>query len=141
MKKEKAVEMFNSGINCAQSVAVVYAEKFKINEEDIIAFASGFGAGMGKLQKTCGAVTGAFMVIGMANRNIPMENRKDKTYSEVFNFEQKFIEKMKSSSCDKLLDCDLKTEEGKLKFESLSLKKNVCEKCIVTAIEILDEMI
>jgi C_GCAxxG_C_C family probable redox protein len=141
MKKEKAIKIFNSGINCAQSVASVYTEKFNIDEEILLTLASGFGAGMGKLQKTCGAVTGAFMVIGMANRNIPVEKRKDKIYSEIFNFEQKFQEKMKSSSCDQLLNCDLKTGEGREKFKSLSLKKNVCEKCIITAIELLDEMI
>ncbi len=138
---KKAVEMFNAGLNCAQSVAAVYTGIFNVDESVIEAVSSGFGAGMGRLQKTCGAVTGAFMVLGLKNRNISSDIRKEKVYADVFEFEKRFKAKMNTSACDELLGCDLKTDAGKRKFEKEELKKNICEKCIITAIEILDEMI
>lgn len=66
-KAEKAIAYFNSGLNCAQSVFTAYAEEFNIDPELAISISCGFGGGMGRLQETCGAVTGAFMVLGMHN--------------------------------------------------------------------------
>jgi len=61
---ENAIRIFRGNFNCVQSVFSVYAQDFKNEEADARRIASGFGAGMGVLQKTCGAVTGGIMAIG-----------------------------------------------------------------------------
>ena len=63
-QKDRAVENLKSGLNCAQSVLSAYGEILGLDGKYIKAVSSGFGKGMGGAQKTCGAVSGAIMVIG-----------------------------------------------------------------------------
>lgn len=53
--------------NCAQSVAVAYAAECGLSDEQAYQMAANFGAGM-RHGSTCGAVTGALMVLGMMGR-------------------------------------------------------------------------
>ena len=62
---KKAVDLFENKYNCAQSVLTAFGPQFELEPEITLKIACGFGAGMGRLQETCGAVTGAFMVIGL----------------------------------------------------------------------------
>ena len=45
------------GYNCAQIVLCSYAEELGIDEETLFRISEGFGAGMGGMMQTCGAVT------------------------------------------------------------------------------------
>lgn len=51
--------------NCAQSVAVPFADVVGLDEDTMYRMAANFGGGM-KMAATCGAVTGALMVLGLA---------------------------------------------------------------------------
>ncbi len=51
--------------NCCQSVLIPFAKEMGLTEEQACALGSHFGAGM-KHGSTCGALTGALMVLGMA---------------------------------------------------------------------------
>ena len=53
--------------NCAQSVAVPFAKTVGIDEDTAYRMAAHFGGGM-KMGATCGAVTGAMMVLGLAGK-------------------------------------------------------------------------
>ena len=44
------------GYNCAQIVLCSYAEELGIDEETLFRISEGFGAGMGGMMQTCGAV-------------------------------------------------------------------------------------
>ena len=55
------------GYNCAQIVLCSYAEELGIDEETLFRISEGFGAGMGGMMQTCGAVTAMFMALGLAN--------------------------------------------------------------------------
>ena len=61
---QKAVELFNSGCNCAQAVFVAYCDVTGIPEKDAMRLSSSFGGGFGRLREVCGAVSGACMVLG-----------------------------------------------------------------------------
>ena len=63
--EEKAHELFKQGYNCAQSVFAAFCDVTGIDFETAIKLTSGFGAGMGGMRDTCGAVTGMFMVADM----------------------------------------------------------------------------
>lgn len=65
--EKNAINLFNSGYNCSQSVLSVFSQDVQMPNEKSFHIAAGFGAGMGRLQNTCGAVTGAYMVLGLYN--------------------------------------------------------------------------
>jgi C_GCAxxG_C_C family probable redox protein len=70
----KALSYFDEGYACSQSVLLAFSEHFDLDDRTAKLIASTFGGGMGRLRQTCGAVTGGFMVLGLAFGN---ENPKD----------------------------------------------------------------
>lgn len=142
-KIETAIHSFKSDLNCAQSVLSVYAKELNLNPDLAIGISCGFGGGMGRLQETCGAVTGAFMVLGIHNCRKYKDNRerKEKTYAMIQDYSEKFKALHGTMSCRLLLNCDLRTEEGKRYVKENRLHETVCEKCICDSIMIIEELI
>jgi C_GCAxxG_C_C family probable redox protein len=140
---EKATEIFNSGYNCAQAVILAYTDRFNIDKEHALQLTCGFGSGIARMQETCGAVTGAVMVIGLAvGEKIPVfPDRKEKAYELIQEFVKRFLEKNNSIKCRDLLNCDVNTEEGMYLYDLNELHEKVCSKCISDAVEILDTLI
>jgi len=62
--KERAIELFKQGYNCAQSVFGAFSEDLGVDFKTAVKTSSSFGAGMGRLREVCGAVSGMFMVVG-----------------------------------------------------------------------------
>ena len=141
--KENAIAFFHSGLNCAQSVLLAYSERFNIDKELALSLSCGFGAGIGRLQETCGAALSSFMVISLYNCNKYHDNndRKEFTYSMIQDFNEKFIEIHGTSNCKSLIKCDLKTIEGRRYAKENGLFDNICTKCIKDSITILENMI
>jgi len=142
MKRKKAVSDFNQGYNCAQSVFSAFSDEFGINKELARSIASGFGAGFGRLQETCGAVTGAIMVIGCKyfKRN-DWSGSKEIVYKKTRDFISKFKERNRTINCLELIGVDFNTEEGMKVFRERNLAKEKCEKYVQDACEILEEII
>ena len=67
-RAEKAVE-YKKSCNCAQAVLLAFQEELGKTEEELLALGSGFGAGMGGMEATCGALCGAAMAAGLLNRS------------------------------------------------------------------------
>ncbi len=65
----KAQGYFDEGYACSQSVLLAFSGRFDLDERTVKLISSTFGGGMGRLRQTCGAVTGGFMVLGMAFGN------------------------------------------------------------------------
>ena len=141
--QNKVIRAFREDKNCSQAVLAGYADRFQIQEDHILSIASGFGAGMGRLQRTCGAVSGAYMVIGLyaGSKSTNNTERKEYAYSMIQEFTKKFEEKKETTQCEDLIKCDLKTPEGRQYFEDHNLKEKVCENCILLSLNILDELI
>lgn len=142
-EEEKAIKMFNSGFNCSQSVVSAFAEKLNFDEKLALKISTGFGAGMGRLQETCGAVTGAFMALGIYNCNILNDNAeiKKNTYKMIQNFTSEFKLINKTINCRELLGVDLNTDEGQKIIKDQNLHGTVCEKCIKDAVKIVNSFI
>lgn len=62
---KKAMELFNEGYNCAQSVFLAFEDVYGMDRTMALKLSSSFGGGMGRLREVCGAVTGMFMVAGL----------------------------------------------------------------------------
>ena len=61
-----AAELKCSGAcNCTQAVTKVLADQTTLAEEQLLQVSSGFAAGMGNMEATCGAVIGAAMIVGL----------------------------------------------------------------------------
>lgn len=90
--------------------------------------ATGFGAGMGRKQKVCGAITGGILVLNhIYGRGEGEDKQKQNlTSSKVRGLVAGFEKKYCTINCKKLLDnCELLTPEGQNVFKSNSL----IEKC------------
>lgn len=103
-KGEIAKNNFQNGCNCAQAVLLAFCEDYGMERETALTISAGFGSGMAGLRETCGTVTGANMVIGLAKG----KNRMDanRTFRE---FADRFREKNGSLVCKELLAARIKT--------------------------------
>jgi C_GCAxxG_C_C family probable redox protein len=141
--EEKAIESFRSGLNCAQAVLTAHAEEMGFDNNLALSVSCGFGGGMGRLQQTCGAVTGSFMVMGIHICKKFSDNidRKEHTYALVQKFSEEFRKINGSTDCLSLLKCEIKTDEGHRYAKENNLFETVCEKCIIDSIRIIDDLL
>jgi len=142
-KEDKAIDSFKSGLNCTQSVLTAYSDDLNFDNHLALRMACGFGAGMGRLQETCGAVTGSFMVLGIYNckKHSANNDRKEKTYEMIQRFTDRFKANHGATDCKSLLNCDLRTGEGRQYAHDKQLYEIVCEKCISDSIRMIEELI
>ena len=102
--------------------------------------AAGFAGGM-RMAETCGAVTGALMVLGLAHCGDScrtVDGRKA-AYAATIAFTQKFRERQGALACRDLLGCDTSTPEGAKQAQEQGLFKSRCPELIRTAAEALEE--
>ena len=139
---EQAAEKFKNGLNCSQAVLGSYCREFGLDCEQAFKIATGFGGGM-RLAETCGAVTGAFMVLGLKYGNSTAEDKdaKAKTYEKIVEYTSRFKARNGSVRCGQLLGGDISTPEGMEKAQDSGLFVTVCPKMVQDAAEILKETI
>ena len=103
--EEKAHELFKQGYNCAQSVFAAFCDVTGIDFETAIKLTSGFGAGMGGMRDTCGAVTGMFMVADMLYGYTDSQATTEKAahYATIRKLAEQFKEENQSLMCRDLL--------------------------------------
>ena len=140
MSKADAAVKFHEHYNCAMSVIAAYAADYGLELDKALAVSVGFGAGMGRVQETCGAVTGAIMVLGLASRFKEGDDRSkiNAVYPKVHRFIDEFKKEMGSAKCRDLLKCDLSTEEGQKIFKEKNLREDSL-KYVRPSCEMLDK--
>ena len=62
---DKAEALFMQGYNCAQATAAAFAEDFGLEPSFVLKSTAGFGAGIGGLRETCGAVGAMAYLAGL----------------------------------------------------------------------------
>jgi len=141
MSKAEIAENYFESYNCAQSVLTTYAADHGLNKDKALQLAAGFGAGMARLQETCGAVSGAIMVLGL-NSGFKEVDSKDKThefYAKVRRLVGDFTAQAGSIKCRDLLSgCNLLSEDGQKFFKEHNLKNN-CREYVRLCCELLDK--
>ena len=78
---DKAVACFKEGFNCSQAVLSSFDDDFGLDKDMALKLAAGFGGGMGRMAQTCGAVTGAYMVIGLKHGAITGQDKAAKEHT------------------------------------------------------------
>lgn len=144
MKKqsEQAVALFENGFNCAQAVLLAFSGDKEVCPTTAARLASGFGGGMGCMAGTCGAVTGAYMILGLRHGPATGNDKaaKEAVYRLVREFAARFRERNKSVDCRELLGCDISTADGMAAARAKGLFGSVCPRMVKDAAEILEEM-
>ncbi len=142
-KIDDAVSCYNSGFNCSQAILSTYGTDFGIDRDIALKLATGFGGGMGRMGETCGAVSGAFMVIGLKYGKFIKDDddKREKTYELVKEFRRRFEEKNGTTVCKNLLNCDIMKDSELIRAREAGLFKTICPKMIADAAEILEEII
>ena len=118
-RKQIAVEKKNCGHICAQAILCTYADLAGIDEATALHLAAPFGAGMGNMEGTCGAITGAGLVLGLSGGST-------RQMRQIMN---KFQERNGATQCKLLKGVGT----GKVLRE--------CSDCVADAAEFLEEQI
>jgi C_GCAxxG_C_C family probable redox protein len=145
-KIEMAAQYHARGFGCAQSVLASYAHDYGLSEELALKMGTGFGSGMGRMCEVCGALTGAFMVLGLKYGKVNTDgnrygNETETTYKLVAELAQKFATRNGSIYCRELIGHDLSDPAERAKVVEAGLFKTTCGKCIRDAMELLQEVL
>ncbi len=102
---DKAVALFDEGYACSQAILLSFAERYNLDENTAKLISSTFGGGMGRLRQKCGAVTGGFMVLGLAYGNSNPKDMETKlaAYKKVRELNGLVEEIHGTSNCSELL--------------------------------------
>jgi C_GCAxxG_C_C family probable redox protein len=139
---ELAVDLFRQGCACSQAILGAYGPRYGLKENDALRLAAGFAAGMRRAE-TCGAVTGAMMVLGLAccrGSGRTLEERRG-VYDAVTSFAQQFRQEQGFLACRELLGCDITTPEGARTAEEGRLFQTKCVELVRSAATLLEEML
>ncbi len=128
-RKEVALELHKNGFNCAQAVTVAFASTMGVDPIQTFKMAEAFGFGMGDSLATCGALTGAAMVVGMKRSDADLDNPKSKRdcYRLINAIKTEFADRAGATICHDLKGMDT----GKPLMS--------CTACIGLACELLDK--
>ncbi|MEA1958503.1 MAG: C-GCAxxG-C-C family protein [Chloroflexota bacterium] len=142
-KAEQALSSFKEGFSCSQAVFAAYAVEMGVDRETALKISQAFGGGMGNMGETCGAVTGAFIVIGLKYGRTRVDDveAKRKTYELVRDFVGKFKQRNGTILCRELLGCDIGTPRGRRYIEEKGLTATICPNFVRDAAEILEEIL
>ena len=134
---------FDEGFNCAQSVFVSFANDFGIDEITSLKLTTGFVAGFAYRGEICGAVVGAFLVLGLkfGSGIVNDEPNKEKTYEMIKAFEKEFVENFGSIKCNQLLNIDISIKEEREIASKNGLFESNCPFFVQKASEIINKLI
>ena len=140
---DRAEAVFREGFNCSQSVLSCCGERFGLDRQTAFRMGEAFGGGMGRMGLTCGAVTGAFMAIGLKHAKLTPDDQssREKSIELVRRFRQAFEARHGSISCRELLGCDISTPEGYQQAVDRRLFREVCPKLVRDAAEIIEQLL
>jgi C_GCAxxG_C_C family probable redox protein len=139
---ERAVQCFEEGFSCSQSVLGACCERYGLPRATALRLADAYGGGMGALGRTCGAVTGALMVIGLAHGRTKADDTaaKHRTHELVQRFVAQFEARHGSTVCRELLGCDIDTPEKAIAARAAG-RFTVCSGLVRSAAELLEGLL
>ncbi len=127
-----ALNLHRKGFNCAQSVALPFCDELGVDKETVLKGLEGFGAGMGDMNHTCGALSGAVFVAGLCSSCSSCKDgavgKKD-TYALCREITAAFVKECGSDNCRILKGLDT----------SCPLKS--CDECVAAAAKIAERVV
>jgi len=136
---DKVLSLFEDGYTCSQSVLLAFGSRINIDEETAKRIASTFGGGMGRLREKCGALTGAFMVLGLACGNTDPKDMEKKlaAYQKVRDLNMAVERIYGTTQCGDLLKNYTKdVDVAERKHRAI-----ICRKVVADVAELLYDML
>lgn len=136
---EKAQALFDEGYACSQAVLMAYADQFNLDIDTAKLISSTFGGGMGRLREKCGALTGGFMVLGLAQGNTDPKDMDTKlaVYKQVRELNSGFTSINETTICAELLSKHATEDE----VATRKHHKILCRKLVGDAAGLVFEMV
>jgi len=141
-RSEDARRIFQSGFSCSQSTFAAF--RGGLDLETALKIAQAMGGGMAHLGLTCGAVTGAFLAIGLRYGRTRADDQaaKEKTYEVMTEFARRFKSRHGDDlSCPALIGCDLATPEGAREAKEKGYFESRCAGFVRDAADILEDLL
>jgi len=139
-----AVASFEEGFNCSQAVFSTYAPLLGLDRETALRVAAPFGGGMGRTGETCGAASGALMVLGLKYGQFTAEDKeaKEKMYSLAAEFLNRFAARNNGCvKCRELLGFDVGNPEDRQSAREQGLFETLCPKLVRDAAELVEQLL
>lgn len=133
---DRAVELFGSGFNCAESVLLVLNDRLgkrgSPHTSAVPCAATGFGGGIGRSGSTCGALSGVVLAIGLAVKHDKAADlqKKYRVYDLVSDMVTDFERKFGSSVCRNLAGFNFRNKEERLRYRSERIQDKICSKFV-----------
>ena len=136
----KAAELFLSGYNCAQAVAVAFHGELGLTESQAARMASAFGGGMGRMREVCGAVSGMLMVLSqLYGYDTPGDDiSKKELYSRVQSLAAAFRAENGSIICREILK-NPPSDPNPTPRTAEVYAKRPCAKMVLTAARLMEQ--
>lgn len=136
---EAAIKYLREGFNCAQAVMLAFRETTGLDDKTAALVSSAFGGGTGHTKGRCGALSAAYLVMGMSRGYAdPSSNdRKTGLYKSVRELTKKHESEFKMLNCNELLSAYPDGDEPKL----LENRKNICVRSVISAVGNLYDML
>ena len=139
----KAAELFLTGRNCAQAIAVAFCDVTGLEESFAAKLSSSFGGGMGRMREVCGAVSGMLMVAGLLygyDENGEADCHKKEHYQLVQALSGQFREEVGSIVCREILK-NPPSDPAPSPRTAEYYAQRPCARMVMTAARILEEYI
>jgi len=138
-----AFDRYNSGFNCAQAVLSAHSGNMGLPENIALKMTSGLTAGIGFKGNICGAVLGAYLVIGLkyGREKADDDFSKETTYLKMREFDNRFIYQHKSLYCCYLLKGNVSKPDELDKIIENGYFEKACLVFVHSASTILNEII
>lgn len=142
-RAQYAAASFKQGFSCSQAVFSAFSELFELDLQKALKISQPLGGGIARMGLTCGAVTGALLVIGLKyGRTRPEdEQAKEKTYALAHDFIREFKARHATIVCRELIGVDLGTAEGHKQAVEQGVFENLCSRLVQDAVQILEQIL
>ncbi|MGO4988073.1 MAG: C_GCAxxG_C_C family protein [Gallicola sp.] len=139
MNKKQIENYLQEGLNCSQTVLMYFHKRYDLSEKTASKIAQPFESGLFR-GETCGAVSGAYMVLGLEYGSHE-ENSRRIMKEKIEEYNKSFKEKMGTLQCEEILGINISTDENLMIAVEEKKIEEICPRAITASIEILEEMI
>jgi C_GCAxxG_C_C family probable redox protein len=142
-KVDLAFHRLKNGHSCSQSVFSVFAEDLGLDNDISLKVSSAFGGGISGMGKTCGAVIGALMALGLKYGSADTSQAHEE--KEIYKYTEAFLSRIKSETgtvaCRDILGVDLGMPDGHKAAEEKGLFEKKCPPFIDLVVRLADDII
>jgi C_GCAxxG_C_C family probable redox protein len=141
-RADRAVQLFGEGRACSQAVLLAWSRDLGLDDDLALRLAAPFGSGM-RLGSTCGALTGALMVLGLATCDERCATREGRalTAEPIAALSERFVARVGAIDCPGILGCDVRDPETAARARAEGLYGSRCTPAVRAAAEILEDLL